>query len=136
MAAAQTVTLKVRCVESGRHPLAGEKGELRLSVQQGPEGPMAAAEFLHGGRRMRFAGLLAPLTTGDRPTALRVHSPRTRYLFDVLPAGDAPRPAEARQYAICRDGVPLRGCDAVPATHENVEVGQSFVPQRLLTRRA
>ena len=81
---------------------------------------MASAEFLpRDGKRLRFAGLLAPLGTGDRATALRVDSPRTRYLFDVLP--DAPaRPVETRQYAIYRDGVPLRGCDAVPATHETL----------------
>lgn len=120
MAAAQTVTLKVRCVESGRHPIAGQRGELRLAVQNSPQGPVASAEFLpRDGKRLRFAGVLAPLGTGDRPTALRVDSPRTRYLFDVLP--DAPpRPVETRQYAICRDGVPLRGCDAVPATHETL----------------
>lgn len=121
MAGAQTVTLKVRCVESGRHPLAGQRGELRLSVQNSPQGPVASAEFLpRDGKRLRFAGLLAPLGTGDRPTALRVDSPRTRYLFDVLPDAPAQRPAEARRYAIYRDGVPLRGCESVPATHETL----------------
>jgi hypothetical protein len=117
MANANVTKIPVRCLAAGRHGLANEKGELRLAVQAGPDGKaLCAAEFAHANGRLKFAGELAPLTTADRPTSLIVQSPRTRYVFEPVVAA----PAAARRYAILRDGTPLRGCDAVPATHETL----------------
>jgi len=112
----EQITVRVKCIASGRHPFAGVTGALEIREADVAGQSMQLCRFRPDGAdmSMKFGGRVLDLVTCDRVTTLKFKSQNTLWHFEAIiavPAGD-------EAYEISQGDIVLRSFRSIPASHE------------------
>jgi len=111
-------TLRVKCIESGRHGLGGRAGVLRIREMILAGRPAQECRFHPDGeeKSMRFGGIMLPLRKVDRAVTLRIQSKNTLWHFETL-AEERDRHSD-RRYDVFHGSAAMNSFRSLPASHD------------------
>lgn len=113
------ITVRVKCVASGRHPYAGSVGTLEIRDGEVAGRTVQLCRFRPDGGNdsMKFGGRVLDLTTADRATTLRFQSTNTLWHFEALTPAPRVEPG-SETYEISHGDFVMNSFRSIGASHD------------------